>query len=148
MQNKIEIAKMSYKDCAQVAQIDALSIANAWKEEDFCNAVDKEQQCYLVAKEGEQVIGFVGMIQALDEADITHIAVHPSFRGRQIATMLLDSLMEQAKKRLIHAIFLEVRESNEPAKALYAKMQFEVLAIRKNYYKNPVENAIIMKKTL
>ena len=147
-EKKYIIDNMTLKDCVSVARIDKISIANPWSYKDYCDAVEKQEYVYLVARQNDEVIGFAGFIQALDEADITHIAVEPSCRGCHIGEALLEELLKTAYERGIHVVFLEVRFNNEAAKSLYDKMGFENLGMRKKYYKNPVEDAIIMKKTL
>ena len=87
-----------------------------------------------------QVLGFVAIQETLYEAEVLQIAVKPAFQGRGLAQQLLAQLPDQKE------IFLEVRVSNQPAQGLYKKMHFEEIARRKNYYHDPIEDAVIMKR--
>ena len=139
---------MQKKDCEEVAKLDKAAILNPWSVEDFAEAVKSDTQIYLVAQDKQQIIGFVGMVTAADEGDITHIAVDALQRRKHVATLLLEKLFQISMQKQIKSIFLEVRQHNEPAQKLYEKMGFESMGVRKNYYHNPIENAIIMKKEL
>ena len=75
-----------------------------------------------------------------------NVAVHPDYRRKGIAEALVAELVEALKKRESHCLTLEVRASNEPAKALYEKLGFTQVGLRKNYYRNPKEDALILRK--
>ena len=75
-----------------------------------------------------------------------NIAIHPDYRKQGIATELISALIEALNERGSHSLMLEVRASNEPAKSLYLKMGFDVVGVRKNYYRNPREDALILRK--
>ncbi|MDD5948376.1 MAG: ribosomal protein S18-alanine N-acetyltransferase [Lachnospiraceae bacterium] len=148
MQKPCNIRSMTPSDCPRVAQIDSLCISNPWSEEDFRDAFRYPENHYLVAEWDGEIAGFVGLIQFVDDGDITHIAVLPPYRKKQIATELLETLFCLAREQGMIAIHLEVRQQNKAAQNLYEKMGFETLAVRKNYYTNPREDAIVMVKHL
>jgi len=91
-----------------------------------------------------QVLGFIEAFKTLDEGEIYNIAVLNSHRRLGIGESLITFLIQEFKKENIKKIFLEVRNSNIPAISLYEKMGFERVSTRKNYYQNPIEDAIIM----
>ena len=99
---------------------------------------------FLVALDGERVIGYVGMMNVLDEGYISNVAVMESYRRQKIGDMLISELVKRANDLELALVTLEVRASNEPAKALYAKHGFEVVGIRKGYYTKPKEDAVLM----
>lgn len=101
----------------------------------------------ICAMKKDVMAGFICGYFAADESDIAVVAVHPELRRLGIGSMLLDAF-EQALPDITHAVFLEVRESNVPAIRLYEKHGYERVGLRKNYYKNPCENAVLMKKNL
>ena len=142
------VRQMQSEDCSQVAAIDKASIQNAWTENDFKDAVNQQQQYYWVALKEHKIVGFVGMLVAADEADITHIAVQKEYRRQHIAFALLQELICQASELGVGTIYLEVRRNNSSAQRFYQAMNFEEVGVRKNYYTNPKEDAIIMKKTI
>ena len=92
------------------------------------------------------VLGYVGSQTVLDETDMMNIAVHPDYRRRGIAAALIEALVFSLKARGSRSLKLEVRTSNHPAIALYEGMGFVRLGLRKNYYRNPKEDALILGK--
>lgn len=142
------IRQMKIEDCIQVAAIDQACILNPWTANDFEKALSRPEQHYQVAVIEGRIAGFAGMMAAADEADITHIAVLQEYRRQQAATLLLQALIQQAQTIGVKTIYLEVRQQNRSAQAFYQAMNFEQIGIRKNYYTNPAEDAIIMKKEI
>ena len=92
------------------------------------------------------MIGYIGMWTVLDEGEITQVSVKKDFQGRHIGRRLLETLEEEGKKEGVVSFFLEVRQSNAPAIHLYQNCGFSVQGIRKNFYENPREDAILMEK--
>ena len=119
-----------------------------WSEQSFLQELDNKNAHYLVALVDGEIAGYGGMWMVLDEAYITNIAVLPKFQKRGIATLMIQSLVTMADARAVLAMTLEVRVSNAVAIALYKKMGFEEFGIRKNYYENNNEDALIMWKHL
>lgn len=148
MEKRFTIRQMRPEDCEQVAYIDSLCIHNPWSQKDFLELFQYSENHYLVAEYNQRIIGFVGLIQFVDDGDITHIAVLEEYRGMRVATALMKWLFQLAVEMDMIAIHLEVRQHNEIAKQFYYKLGFEELAIRRNYYTNPVEDAIVMVKHL
>ena len=101
---------------------------------------------WLVAIEDGVVCGYVGSQSVLDGADMMNIAVHPDYRKQGIAYNLVDKLIGLLKAKNVISLSLEVRVSNENAISLYHKMGFEVIGRRPGYYRNPREDAYIMRK--
>ena len=116
------------------------------KEEKTCDVKveEKDEEDKECSEDGE-ILGFIGILAVPDEADITKVAVAKDAQGQGIGSMLMKELISRAPKLGVAKIFLEVRESNEAALALYKKFGFEQIGIRKNYYTSPLENAISMK---
>lgn len=94
------------------------------------------------------IVGYCGIIMAADEGDITNVSVKKEYQGQGIGAALVSELQNRVKELGIQKIFLEVRKSNAPALALYEKQGFEHMGIRKNYYSDPVEDAITMCRNL
>ena len=143
---KIEIRRMNKQDVSQAAVIEKENFSLPWTEESFLQALEKKENIYLTALEGEQVIGYIGMWTVLDEGEITQVSVKKDFQGRHIGRRLLETLEEEGKKEGVVSFFLEVRQSNAPAIHLYQNCGFSVQGIRKNFYENPREVAILMEK--
>ncbi len=114
----------------------------------FVSDINNEHTCYFVAVVDDVVVGYCGMWLAVDQGQITNVAVDPSYRNQGIATSLINNLIEVCIDNNLESITLEVRESNVSAINLYTKLGFTNVGCRNNYYKNPTENGILMTKFL
>ncbi|ABB15346.1 ribosomal-protein-alanine acetyltransferase [Carboxydothermus hydrogenoformans Z-2901] len=140
---------MELKDLPQVLDIEKLSYTNPWSKASFMYEITENPLAtYLVAREGDKVIGYGGIWIVLDEAHITTLAVHPAYRRNGVGKSLLNALLDVAKNRKVRSIILEVRASNFPAQNLYQKFGFKPIGIRKKYYSRPEEDAIVMSLEL
>ena len=131
---------------AQVAALERQCFADPWSEGSIASELDNPLSLWLVAEQDGAVCGYVGSQTVLDETDMMNIAVHPDCRRHGIAAALIDELIVRLKERGSHILRLEVRVSNAPAIALYDSLGFTQLGLRKNYYRNPKENALILGK--
>jgi ribosomal-protein-alanine N-acetyltransferase len=136
---------MSLNDIDGIMEIETASFKIPWSRNAFISELTtNEFAVYLVAKIEDRVVGYAGMWKILDEGHITNIAVHPDFRGRKIGQGLVETLVSVAKEKNIGKLTLEVRKSNDVAQGLYGKFGFEVLGVRKKYYSDNQEDALIM----
>ena len=140
------ITKMLQCHVPQIAELEKLCFNDPWSENSIASELDNRLSCWLVAIADDKVVGYVGSQTVLGETDMMNIAIHPENRKQGIATELIGALIEALNERGSHSLMLEVRASNEPAKSLYLKLGFEVVGIRKNYYRNPREDALILRK--
>ena len=141
------ITKMTEKHVAQVAELEKICFGSAaWSEKSIASELENALSLWIVAVEDEQVLGYVGSQTVIDETDMMNIAVHPDYRRQGVARKLVAQLVEELKLRQSRCLTLEVRASNEPAKKLYKMLDFEEIGIRKNYYRNPKEDALILRK--
>ena len=138
--------EMKAEHVPQVAQLEKLCFADPWSEMSIASELRNIWSYWVVALDGDEVVGYIGSQSSCDETDIMNIAVHPDCRRRGIAESLIDNLIKELKKRGSHALMLEVRVSNDPAIALYEKLGFQQVGRRKNYYRNPKEDALILRK--
>ncbi len=140
------IVSMTADHVAQISDLERQCFSAPWDQQSVASELNNPLSCWLVALEGERVAGYVGSQTVLGETDMMNIAVHPDFRRRGIAEKLVYALMEALKQRESRCLTLEVRASNEPAKALYGKLGFVQVGLRKNYYRAPKEDALILRK--
>ncbi len=146
---KVELQAMSFEDIEQVCEIENLSFATPWSRESFESELSKNSLArYFVAKTDEKVAAYGGIWIVLDEGHITNIAVHPDFRGRHIGEKIVQALLQVAKDSKAVHVTLEVRASNEVARKLYKKLGFVDSGVRKGYYADTGEDAVIMWKEL
>lgn len=132
---------------AQVAALEMVCFGSAaWSENSIATELENPLALWIVADDDGKVLGYVGSQTVMDETDMMNIAVHPDFRHQGIATGLVVDLISALKLRGSHCLTLEVRASNEPAKALYEKMGFRMVGRRPGYYQNPREDALILRK--
>lgn len=136
---------MTTAHVAQVAALEKLCFADPWSENSIRSEVDNILALWMVALDGEQVVGYVGSQTVCGETDMMNIAVHPDYRRRGIAESLIDVLVRELKNRGSVCLTLEVRASNDPAIGLYEKLGFREVGLRKNYYRNPREDARILR---
>ena len=113
-----------------------------WTLEQIQADLSQDQTWYALAYDGEEVIGFLAIQENLFEAEVLQIAVKKAYQGKGIASALFATLPTDRE------IFLEVRKSNQRAQAFYQKEKMAVIAERKSYYHDPVEDAIIMKREI
>ena len=142
----MRIVTMNPAHVAQIAQIEKVCFSDPWSEKSVASALENELSLWLVAEEAGQVCGYVGSQTVLGETDMMNVAVHPDFRRRGIAEALVNALVEALKAKGSHCLTLEVRASNSPARALYEKLGFSRIGTRKNYYRNPKEDGLILRK--
>lgn len=135
-------------DLDQVAAIEKVSLPSPWSKELFEAELKRDQARYFVAEEGEKIAGYMGYWEAPQEAHIINLAVAPDFRNQGLGERMMDYCLEFARKKGAALATLEVRESNEAAKRLYGKCGFKVVAIRKKYYSDNQEDAIVMIKQM
>lgn len=141
----VTIDLMKEEDIDGIFDISTLSFSIPWSKESYIQELSNPVAKYFVAKINDKVVGFAGTWIILDEAHITNIAIDPNYRKQGIASKLLKELLSYCKDhKKCTAFTLEVRSSNKAAKALYEKHNFKQDGIRKGYYEDTKEDAILM----
>ena len=138
--------EMKAEHVPQVARLEKLCFADPWSEMSIASELQNIWAYWLVAMQDDMVVGYIGSQSTIDETDVMNVAVHPDWRRQGIAEQLIENLIEELKERGSHALMLEVRASNAPAISLYEKMGFRQVGLRKNYYRKPKEDALILRK--
>lgn len=142
----IYVNPMQKEDVPAIAEIEALAYGeHHWSKDSFYSEINSKVAKYYTAKnESGEILGYAGSWHIVDEAHITTIAVHPSFKRQHIADCLIVKLLGDCYNEFIKYITLEVRVSNIPAIKLYEKYGFKSLGTRKGYYQDNNEDALIM----
>ena len=142
----MEIRLMEKSDIPQLAALEKQCFSDPWSVSAFEYELNNPLSLWLVAAEGDTVAGYVGSQTVIDESDMMNIAVRPDFRRQGIAENLIESLIIMLNTRQSKSLTLEVRVSNTPAIRLYEKMGFIQVGRRPGYYRNPREDAYILRK--
>ena len=142
----IKYVTMNESHVAQVAALEKVCFCDPWSEKSIAYELTNPLSYWLVAVDGERLAGYVGSQSVIDEADMMNIAVDPDFRRQGVAEGLVERLVAHLASVKVHSLTLEVRVSNEPAKGLYEKLGFTLVGRRPNYYRNPKEDALILRK--
>lgn len=143
-------------DLAVVAAIESQSFADPWTAEAFASALDLPHMRFFVAEEGggdagagePVLLGYVVALVVSDEGEIADLAVAPTARRRGIGGLLLDRVAAEAEQLGIRALYLEVRESNVAARALYQSRGYAPVGRRRGYYQSPTEDALLLRRDL
>jgi len=139
------IREMEFGDVEPAAAIEAEGSLTPWDAKGLLTWMLRDDTVFLVAEEDGEAVGVCGLLLIPWESEVTNVTVKEAFRRKGIGGALLKEAFERAKARGVREAYLEVRESNAPAVALYKKLGFEAVGRRRNYYTEPVEDAILMK---
>ena len=142
----MEIIPMNETHVSAVAELEKCCFSDPWSEKSVAEELHNDLSLWLVAMEEGKAAGYVGSQTVLGETDMMNVAVSPDFRRRGIAERLITELVERLREKGSHCLTLEVRASNAPAIALYEKLGFSQVGRRPKYYRNPREDALILRK--
>jgi len=143
----LAVEVMTMKDLDEVMEVERQCFTTPWSRYSFiCELKDNQFSHYIIAKYMGKIIGYAGMWIILDEAHVTNVGVIPEHRGEGVGEFLMRSLIIAAKERGAKKMTLEVRKSNYVAQNLYSKLGFEPVGIRRGYYLDDREDAVIMWK--
>lgn len=145
----IVIRPMTLEDLDLIMKIEEESFSTPWSREAFLTEITKNDLAkYILAESQGEILGYGGIWLILDEGHITNIAVGKKYRGLGIGNKLVEGLIDICKEKDIRNMTLEVRESNKIAQNLYRKYGFIDCGIRRGYYSDDNEDAVIMWKTI
>jgi ribosomal-protein-alanine N-acetyltransferase len=147
---KVVLRRAAESDIAEIEMIERTSFADPWSERSFSDMLIHPAAIFLVASDDASDIprGYSITIAVADEAEILNLAVAVTDRGQGIGGMLLDAAIGEVQQRGADVVFLEVRESNRAAIALYRSRGFTQRFRRSAYYKNPVEDALVLSRAI
>ena len=144
----MKVIPMAPEHLNALAALERTCFSRPWSREALAEELENPAACFLVAAEGGRVLGYGGMHCAAGECYVDNIAVDPACRRQGVGTVLVTALLEAAKARGGEFLSLEVRPSNRGAVALYTSLGFATLGRRKNFYTQPVEDALILTRRL
>lgn len=143
-----QIKTMEPAQVDEVCRIGRQNFTHPWSRQDYLEHLEDEDKIYLVAESEGNIAGSCVFWCSFETADLCNVAVDLKYRRQGIAEALLQEAFEQCRGKGAEQVLLEVRESNAAAIALYEKLGFAVISQRRNYYRDPQEDALIMQKYL
>ena len=144
----VKILPMAEAQVGQIAALEAETFSLPWDEASIRRELTNRLSLWLVALEDETVLGYVGSQTVFEETDILNVCTAPAARRQGVAEALMTELEKQLAPKGVEKITLEVRASNEPAIALYKKLGYTQVGLRKGYYEKPREDALVLQKTV
>ena len=142
------IRPMEVSDTEQVEMIEKQIFSIPWSQKSFEDACQSNDNIYLVCEMNGQIAGYCGLWTVLGEGNITNMAVSGGFRRLGIAETLMKEMEKRGMSKNVVTYFLEVRKSSKAAVNRYKKMGYVQIGVRKNFYEKPVEDALVMSKTI
>jgi len=146
---RVRIRRMTYQDLPAVMRLEReIFPEDPWTEGMMRGELDEQPRTrhYLVATDGDEIVGYAGLAAAGDQADVQTIAVRAGHRRAGIGRALMAELLEEAVRRGAEAVFLEVRADNTPAQTMYERFGFERIGVRRRYYADGTDAYTMMKK--
>lgn len=137
---------MRAEHVAPIAELEKVCFHDPWSERSIASELDNPLSLWLVAMDGDKLAGYVGSQSVMGWADMMNIAVSPEYRRQGIGSELVERLVAALRLQDVTCLTLEVRASNAPAQALYQELGFVQVGRRPNYYRNPKEDALILRK--
>lgn len=137
---------MEIDDLEQVMPIENENFSRPWTETGYFTYLIREDALFLVAELEGDIVGYCGVLILSDEGDITSVSVAKSHQGKGVGKTLVKELVERTKQVGVTTLHLEVRQSNQAAISLYQSIGFQEVGNRKNYYEDPIEDALLMTR--
>jgi ribosomal-protein-alanine N-acetyltransferase len=145
---RVDVRKMKTSDLPQVMLIELATFTMPWGEATFRGLLRRRDSDLWVAEDRGNIAGYAVFWAVMDQGELGNVAVDEVFRGQGVGSKLIQAVLERAVERGVREIFLEVRKSNVRAQDLYKTFGFSEAGRRKNYYLEPLEDALVMKKTI
>lgn len=144
----VKLVSMNKSHVDMVFAIEEECFVTPWSKNSIYKELDNPLAHYYVIFLEDEAIGYGGFWTIVDEANINNIAVKPKYRGLGLGNIIVEQIINRAKDLSMKNIILEVRSSNYTAQGLYKKYGFKMVGLRKNYYQDIIEDAIIMEKVI
>jgi ribosomal-protein-alanine acetyltransferase len=145
---RCQIRPATPADAPRLAALERTCFSDPWSPAGLRDLISAPQSIALVALTGDAIVGYAMARHAADSGEILNLAVDPDHRRKGIAAHLIDALLEGLRARDVREVYLEVRESNGPARALYQEKGFTVAGMRRAYYRYPTEDALVLRLPL
>lgn len=144
----MEVKKVTKSDLKQIEELEQEIFPDPWSLKSLTDSQEKENALFICTKDEKKIVGYMIIYFAADEAEIIRVAVKKEARRKGIGQRMLLGVEDYCEKKKIRKLYLEVRESNFAALSFYLDGGFINSGLRKDYYSNPKEDAILMKREL
>ena len=148
MTSPLSLRAMTASDVPEVARNETTAFSTPWSEATFRSLLERPGVELWVAEWGAELAAYAILWRVQDEGELANIAVRSDLRGRGIGSGLLSRMLKVAEDSGVRSLYLEVRESNELAREMYARRGFQEIGVRKGYYEGPREDARVLKRSL
>lgn len=147
---KVLIEAVSKLELGEIVELERASFSDPWSEASFAAVLNEPAAFFAAAHDStsHRVAGYVVAWFVADEGEIANLAVREPTRRRGLGAALLDAALDEGRRRGAQAIYLEVRDSNVAARGLYASRDFAEVGRRRDYYRKPVEDAIVLRRSV
>jgi ribosomal-protein-alanine acetyltransferase len=145
---RCQIRPATPADTARLAELERICFSDPWSPAGLREMITATHTIGMVALIGEMIVGYAIARHAAGAGEILNLAVAPEHRREGVAAHLIDALLEGLRSRDVGEVYLEVRESNGPARALYRGKGFSVAGMRRAYYRHPTEDALVLRLPL
>lgn len=146
----VRLRRADAADAAMLAAMERECFSDPWSERSFASVLENPATLFIIAERGDDPssVGYIGATVVADECEIINLAVMPEWRRRGIGSVLAEKMLDVCRKISVDTVYLEHRESNAAAAALYASLGFRNYGTRRRYYTAPVEDAVLMSLKL
>ena len=144
--SRVTAVRFSEKHIAEAAELERKYFSEPWSENSLRLLCTEDYPSFALCSDDGALLGYLSAAKAPDELQIINVAVREDMRGKGLGRLLMAQADEYCRKNALSSISLEVRESNETAIALYTRCGFFSAGVRKNFYRSPTENAVVMIK--
>jgi ribosomal-protein-alanine N-acetyltransferase len=144
----VEVRRARHEDIPAIVEIEEASFSDPWSPDSFAGYVSGSRHLMFVATDGGAVAGYVVLLLALPDADLANIAVAARSRRKGVGAALVSAALSAARGANVENVYLEVRESNRGAIALYERAGFAPFGRRRRYYRDPTEDAMVLRMSM
>jgi [ribosomal protein S18]-alanine N-acetyltransferase len=141
----VQIRELVRTDLAAVLAIESIAFSTPWRQETFESLLERDDTDMVAAVQSDRLVGYAVCWTVIDQSELGNVAVAPAVRGQGVGRLLVNDVLSRVRSRGARECFLEVRASNSGARRLYESMGFTVIGKRRDYYRKPIEDALVMR---
>jgi [ribosomal protein S18]-alanine N-acetyltransferase len=144
----VKVRDMTHDDIDDVVALENACYTVPWSEATFRGLLRRRDADMIVLHSGSEIVGYAAFWAVLDQGELGNVAIAARWRGRGLGAQLVAEIIRRAARRGVREVFLEVRPLNDAARKLYERFGFAMVGRRRNYYQEPVEDALVMRRPI